>query len=270
MKFFYYREYITVFIKKVENIKKSKNKEPRAAGFIEHNEDVEKIKNRKWIIVSVFFSFTILSAMCALFIPGSKGLLDINVLFIYIFFIAIFFLGFRFKKAAGIPLLFLFIFCFLIIVLFFQTLTSFTGETEIAKLHVLKVKENEINMELVLPDNRYKMLKIKGEYFAPVVKVIIFEDFLVFFGAKTWYRFTGIMTFPKENESEILMPMESFNLEKEYGISRNIYQFIEEYEEFIPGIKSVQREVVQKKAKKLTSYSIRVQNDGGVIVEITE
>ena len=36
---------------------------------------------------------------------------------------------------------------------------------------------------------------MEGQYFAPIVKVVIFDDFFVFLGAKTWYRFEGMTSF---------------------------------------------------------------------------
>ena len=39
------------------------------------------------------------------------------------------------------------------------------------------------------------LLTMDGVYFAPIVKVVIFDDLLVFLGAKTWYRFEGMTSF---------------------------------------------------------------------------
>lgn len=242
----------------------------RVTRFVRADRYNEKLKTRKWVIVCSCFSLCIISAICTLLLPGSKELADIKYLFLFLFFAGISFIGLRFKKAFGIPVLFLFIFCFFIILLFFQSLTSFTGETEIAKVSMLSVQKNFMTMDLVFPDNRSEILELKGSSFAPVVKVIIFDDLLVFFGIKTWYRFVGIGTFEKENEKGIQPFADSYEFKRGPGISRAIYRFFEEYEERIPGIKSVQTEVSKKTAKEFSTYSILVQNDGGVIVEIVK
>ncbi|MBN2440907.1 MAG: hypothetical protein JXJ04_06165 [Spirochaetales bacterium] len=242
----------------------------RVTRFIKVKENLEKAKNRKWIEVCICFSFSILFAICSIIVPGARELVNINYLYVYLILAVISFLGFRFKKTCGIPFLFLTILCFILFLLFFQALTSFTGETEIAQLHVFRVKDNSTTMELILPDGSDNVLEMKGVYFAPVVKIIILDDLLVFFGGKTWYRFVGIITYPEEKESEILIPADKFELPAPPGIPFGLYKFVETYEHYIPGIKSAQQEVVQKKAVKMTSYSIKVQNDGGVIVEVME
>jgi len=155
---------------------------------------------------------------------------------------------------------------FLITVLFFQALNSYTGETEIAVVHVFSTKKNTIIMDLNLSDNRNEILEMKGAYFAPVVKVVVFHDLLVFFGVKTWYRFIGIVTYDTENGSEILSETDKFELQTGKDISGKLFGFFEKSDKYIPGIKSVQREITQKKAIERRSYSIRVQNDGGVEV----
>lgn len=242
----------------------------KATRAIKKQGNREKIKTGKWIMVCISFSISIIFAMCALMIPGSKEIADIKYLYLFLFCTIISFLGLRFKKAIGIPILFLFLSFFLVVLLFFQSLTSFTGETEIAKVSMLSVKKNVMTMELVLPDSRSSVLEMKGAYFAPVVKVIIFDDLLVFFGIKTWYRFVGIASFEKESEKEIMPMADSYELQEGPGISRKLYRLFEEYEAIIPGIKSVQKEIIEKQAKEFARYSIRVQNDGGVIVEVVK
>ncbi|MBN2535068.1 MAG: hypothetical protein JXB88_19460 [Spirochaetales bacterium] len=240
----------------------------RITYFIKRNKEREKHENRKWVMVCIFFSISIIFAMCALLFSVSKEIVHMKNLYLYLLIVVISFLGLRFKKAFGIPVLFLFIFCFLIMLLFFQSLTAFSGDTMIAEIHMLSVKEKFMTFELVFPDNSYRVLSMKGTYFAPVVKVIIFDDLLVFFGIKTWYRFAGITAFERDKEKEILSLTDTFKLHEKPGISKNLYNFFEEYEEYIPGVKSVQIEVTQKKAKEFTRYSISVQNDGGIIITI--
>ena len=52
-----------------------------------------------------------------------------------------------------------------------------------------------MRLELVPRGREPVLLTMKGTYFAPIVKVVIFDDLLVFLGARTWYRFEGMTSF---------------------------------------------------------------------------
>ena len=111
-----------------------------------------------------------------------------------------------------------------------------------------------------------------GSYFAPVVKVVIFDDYFVFLGSRTWYRFTGLTSFAvqkgeagqsfRQQDTDYYFPAPQ-------GISEKLWSFYERHEARIPGVKSVQVEMDLKKARELATYSLRIQNDGGLeIVEL--
>lgn len=226
----------------------------------------EKKRNMKWIFVCIYFSASIVFSVCAVFIPGPRKILDIRLLYFFLCASFVFFIAFRFKKAFGLPFMFLFLLSVFSVLLFLKAVTAFTGETEIARVNVLSLNDGRMKLEMVLPDEQTRLLDMEGEYFAPVVKVIIFDDLLVFLGSKTWYRFVGMSSYKKEKGNEILIQADRVQLIEKTGISEGVYSFYEEYEKNIPGLKSPQIEVIQKKAKVLGIYSIKVQNDGGVEV----
>jgi hypothetical protein len=119
---------------------------------------------------------------------------------------------------------------------------------------------------------------LNGSYFAPVVRVVIFDDYVVFLGAKTWYRFVGITSFDLERTDaaiEVRQRDRGYYFPSPSGLSAKLWDFYERYESRIPGVRSVQVEMDLKRVRdrprgrELSVYSLRIQNDGGLqIVEI--
>lgn len=252
---------------------------------IRAKDDKERDKriNRKWIMICIYLSAAIMLILAGFFIPGlEKFKENTAVLFTYFFILFIyFFLVFRFKKAIGLPSLLVFIILIVFILLFLQSITAFTGETEIAQIKVHYAKDNEMNLEIIKKGVSSNIIDMDGEYFAPVVEVVIFDDFLVFFGYKTWYRFIGLTSFAYEKNDQGIYTYKQQNtdyyFESPLGISNSLYNMIQENQEIIPGVKTVQVEIDLFKVfeesglepEKYHTYSIRVQNDGGVqIIEI--
>jgi hypothetical protein len=225
--------------------------------------------NRKWVMVCVYLSAMLLAGICALFVPGPRKILDIRYVYLFAVSVCLFFLALRFKKSFGIPFVFLFILLFIMIFLFLQVIIAYTGEIEIAKVMVLSAGNDEMKLEIIREGKPNDLLAMRGSHFAPVVKVVIFDDLLVFFGAKTWYRFEGIVSFRKEAGNPLLVPEDIHLFKRPDGISESLYEFVEYNDGKIPGIKSPQIEVIQKRARELELYSVRVQNDGGVEIIIS-
>ena len=101
----------------------------------------------------------------------------------------------RFRKALGIPVLVLLAASSVLLGLFFQSIRAFTGETEIASVRVISVASSSMRLEVSPRAGEPALLTMDGAYFAPIVKVVIFDDLLVFLGARTWYRFEGMTSF---------------------------------------------------------------------------
>jgi hypothetical protein len=239
----------------------------RLTRSIKKTGDPDRNKNRKLVAACILFSFSIASGLLALVIPGPKKILDIRFLYLFSGCTLFFFFFFRFRKAIMVPAILLLAVLTGMTFLFLQSITAFTGETEIARINVLAIKDAKMSLELIRPGNpQPQILEMEGNYFAPVAHVIIFDDLFVFLGAKTWYRFVGMSSFKLEQGQTIAVQKDIVSFQYANGISRALYEFAENNEKYIPIIKTAQTEVIQKKASELKSYTVRVENDGGVEV----
>jgi hypothetical protein len=231
--------------------------------------DPERAWTVKWVFFCLYLSASLALALGALFIGRGNGLRQIGALYFFLACALLFFLAFRFRKSAGALFLFLLLAVVLATLLFLQSLRAFTGETEIARLRVLSSRGDAMVLELLPAEGEPVVARLKGGYFAPLVRVVIFEDYFVFLGAKSWYRFEGLLSFESRLEggrSVLRQTDTAWYFPEAPGISERLYDWFEEHERQIPGVKTVQIEAVLKRARDLSSYSIRVQNDGGVEV----
>jgi hypothetical protein len=252
--------------------------------------------SRKWTMVSIYLSLAVIMAMGGVFIPGAEKVRDFKILYLFIAAAGLSFLVFRFKKAIGLPFALCISVLIILLLLFFRSLTAFTGETEIARVRVLSAQNERMKLEVILHDPYDRsdrsdrsdrkdrsdiihgepiLITLKGQYFAPIVKVIIFDDLYVFLGTKTWYRFLGMTSFRLEKTVDGLRFRQEDSdhyFERPIGVSEWVYDLFEKYEEKIPGIKTVQveidlkkvRETEEEKGDQLETFSIMIQNDGGV------
>jgi hypothetical protein len=161
---------------------------------------------------------------------------------------------------------------------FLQSLNAYTGETEIAQVRVLDVRDGRMKLEILPREGDSVIAELDGQYFAPVVRVVIFDDYAVFLGAKSWYRFEGITSFDLDtNGSETRMRQQNtdFYFPETSRMSSRLWDLYERYDARIPGVRTVQVEMDLKRVRdkprgrELTVYSLRIQNDGGLqIVEV--
>ncbi len=229
----------------------------------------ERARTWKWVFVCLYLSAAILLGLAAVLIPGPEKIRDVRLAYLAVGAAGVSFFALRFKKALGIPVILLAALLVMVTGLFLRSLQAFTGETEIATVRVIGATDSRMKLELIPEKGEAKMLDMEGGYFAPIVKVVIFDDSWVFLGAKTWYRFVGVTSFRAIREGDKTVFRQGntdFYFGNPSGIAEAVYSFFENNEKGIPGVKSVQIEVDMKKARELASYSIRVQNDGGVEV----
>ncbi len=231
----------------------------------------ERARSIKWTLVTVYLSIAIVFSLCAVFIPGPEKILDIRIVYLFSVVSVVFFLVLRFRKAIGAPLLILSFIAVLSLMLFLQAFSSFTGEREIASVRVLEAANDTMKLEVTRNERETVIVSLKGEYFAPIVKEVIFDDWYVFLGAKTWYRFEGVtaFSFVKEGSKRVLKQTDTgYYFPFPTGISERLYGYYEKYESYIPGVKTVQIDISAKRARKMATYSLLLQNDGGIqIVE---
>jgi hypothetical protein len=227
--------------------------------------DPDRARARKWVFVCVLLSIAVALGLCAVFVPGPSKILDIRLAWAAGVAALLAFAALRFKKALGIPVTVLLLAAVILLGLFLQSIRAFTGETEIASIRVISAQSASMRLELISRDREPAILTMDGVYFAPIVKVVIFDDFLVFLGAKTWYRFEGINSF----DEKLLAVKSTYRFPQPPGISERLWTLFEQYETRIPGVKTVQIELVTKRAREFATYGIRIQNDGGVEIVST-
>lgn len=237
------------------------------------NRNRDKGKTAKWIFVCIYLSMALGVALAGVLLCDPARIADIRLLIFFGALTFVFSFAFRFKKSVGILTVFMVLSLIGVVLLIVQSLNAFTGETLVATIGVLDVDEKNMTLELAFPGEEPVILDMAGEYFAPIVKVVIFDDYFVFLGEKTWYRFVGLTSFSLEKQQDgiTLRQMDSdYYLPQPRGISEILYSVFERHEDTIPGIKSVQIEIDAKRARSLRTYSILIQNDGGVQIVDTE
>ena len=143
-------------------------------------------------------------------------------------------------------------------------MVAYTGETEIGKIRVREAEEGVISFEFIDHAGKTTPLTMPGTILGAEVKEIIFNDFFVFFGAKTAYRFVGLKSAGLKPGSEMTEELRAYEFPKPHGIQESVYQFIQTNHEWIPGIKAVQVQVTYIQVKPDTTYSVMIQHDSGV------
>ena len=249
------------------------NRALRPAGYPRWRaSDPERAGTAKWMFFTLYLSLAVVTALGAVFVPGPKKILDIRLLYLFTGSTVFFFLVFRFKKTLGLLSVILAVALVVTMLLFLRSLNAFTGETEIGRVRVLDVQDGRMKLEILPEEGEGTITWMQGSYFAPVVKVVIFDDFVVFLGAKTWYRFEGITSFEMEKTQSgtVLRQQDSdYYFPSPPGMTAKLWNLYERYDARIPGVRTVQVEIDLKRARKLSVYSLRIQNDGGLqILEI--
>jgi hypothetical protein len=225
-----------------------------------HRKDPERAKTRKWILSCLWLSLAVVFGLLAVFVPGPAHILDPRLGWAAGIAAAVSFLALRFRKAAGLPVVVLLAALVVVTALFLQSIRAFTGETEIASLRTIGVDSASMRLELVPRGGQPVLLSMKGTSFSPIVRVVIFDDLLVFLGARTWYRFEGMTSF----DDTLRQQDSDFRFTRPDGISESLWKLFEKYDAQIPGVKTAQTEMIVKRAREFASYGIMVQNDGGV------
>ncbi len=245
--------------------------------------DSEGRKDRidKWVAVAILLSLAGVCGTIGFRGPEVPSDLDRNLAYATAFFAFLSFLVLRFKRAVGLPILGLSALAGGLLLLLLQSLVAFTGGTEIGEVTVLSNRDGVMKLEVRLGGQESTLIELDGEYFAPVVKVVIFDDYRVFLGRKTWYRFEGMTSFYLENEGGTTKFRQSgtdYYFPQPSGISEALFRIYEENEGRIPGVKSVQvdldlkrvRETEEQSALMPKVYSLMLQNDGGIQIVLKD
>lgn len=225
--------------------------------------DPEKTRERKGFAAVLGFTLSAILGLCAIFIPGPDKLQDAGALILFLVVTAVFFLVFRFRKAVGLPVLLLSGGLILALVLFFQAVTSFTGETEVARLRVRAADGTNMDFSLIDQAGNATPLRMPGTMLGAEMKEIIFDDVFVFLGAKTAYRFLGLKSAAVRPGGEMTQELRAYALPRPVGASEALYHFVEANSNWLPGVKTAQVQITYVTVRAGTEYAIRVQHDSG-------
>jgi hypothetical protein len=235
-----------------------------------HRRDPERAHARKWVAACVLASIAVVFGLLAVFVPGPERIANVGFAWAAGVAAVVSFCALRFRKSLGIPVLVLLIAVGAFLGLFLRSIHAFTGETEIATVRAIAVTADSMRLELAPRGALPVLLTMDGVYFAPIVKAVIFDDVLVFLGAKTWYRFEGMNSF----DESFTQVKTVYRFPGPFGVSERLWAFFEKNERRVPGVKTVQVGMDAKRPaaprlddvqpKEFATYSIRVQNDGGV------
>jgi hypothetical protein len=241
----------------------------RLLRWVKRSDDPARAGAHKRSTVLLLLMLAFFSLLCAVFVPGVGRFLQdpMGLLLFYLIASGIFFLALRFKKLFGIPFAVLFILLVIAVFLFLQAVVAFTGETEIARVKVDTIRNNIIKYELMPAVGEPETVVTEGVNFAPQVELIIFNDFFVFLGAKTWYRFDAMLSYNPAKSSATEVSFNRHPLSRPQGLSEDVFAFFMQHRDAIPGIKTIQGQITYPlKVTQGRTYSITVQNDGGVEV----
>jgi hypothetical protein len=239
----------------------------RATARTRQRRNPERARTAKWAMFCIYLSLGIILGVVAVFVSGPGGIADPRLGVIAGVMAALAFCATRFKKALGIPIVVLAIACVVLVGLFLHSIKAFTGETTIAAVRVISAENATMRLELIPRDREPVLLTMEGDYFAPIVKVVIFNDLLVFLGAKTWYRFEGMTSFKQDSGNRFRQGSTDFYFHRSPGITEDLWHLFEANEKRIPGVETVQVEMVLKKpVREFATYDIVVRNNGGVEV----
>jgi hypothetical protein len=243
----------------------SRRARPRYLG-----DEPDRARTSKWLFFSLYLSLAVVAALAAVFVPGPTDLLRPRYLYFSAACAVLFFLAFRFRRSMGTVTLLLLLALALTAGLFVRSLTAFTGETEIGRVRVLSARGGRMNLEILPARGEPVIREMAGSYFAPVVKVVIFDDLYVFLGARSWYRFEGFTSYAlqKTDKGQSFRQQDTdYYFPEAEGISQRLWELFERNEKSIPGVRSAQVEIDLKRARELATYSLRLQNDGGLQIE---
>ena len=224
-----------------------------------------RARSRKWSAVAAFAALGLVAGLLAVFLPGPQAILHVRWLYLFGSVVVLAFLGFRFKRSAGVLMAVVVVALAVAIVGLISSVRALTGERELATVRALSVEE-EMVLEVQLPERSPEVFRIAGTHFAPVVKVVIFDDVLVVLGARSWFRFEGVRGFTTRAADGSFAPQQVGDMhpvEASGGVAQWLWELAERNEWFW-GIKSAQIEVDLKRARALQTYRLLLQNDGGL------
>ena len=147
------------------------------------------------------------------------------------------------------------------------TLKAFTGKTAVVEVTVSNVRQEtagRVSTLLVrnVDKGTQETYEVCGSKWGISASVALMEDWLIFFGGKTYYRLNSIVgvdggTIRRQDFHDFSQPA-----------WEELWDHLERNEGTIPGIRAVYEDIVLKTPVPGRTYRIFVDNDGAVVPEL--
>ncbi len=228
----------------------------------------QKIRSRKIIFFSVFMSAAVAAAALGIFVPGPEKIVNIKLLFFFGALVLIFFAAVRFPRSIGIPFAFLCLLLAAFVSLLLQPWHPLRETQMIGKFRVLSRQQDSITVEYIdfgsgEIEGNEEFFTLQGPAFAPLVDVLILDDYYVFTGRRYSWRFAGMKAYSGAAADGQYAPAGPPVLVKEEpGIAFNLSRLLQAREDSLPGITIQRSETVVRRYLLLKTYSLILEPGG--------
>jgi hypothetical protein len=163
----------------------------------------EKAKLAKWTMFSLYLSAAVILAICAAFIPSSvcsqprrlrvdTTFLDVRLLYLALGAAAVGLLALRFKRAAGLPMLFIVVVGAVAIPAVKYPWSALSADTPVAELRVLSAVDGKRSIEFTPSGGDTYFFELPGTGVAVGAMVLHTSDYYFFVERPAMYRLTHI------------------------------------------------------------------------------
>lgn len=154
--------------------------------------------------------------------------------------------------------------CVVLFTLFLWTWHAFTGKTPILEVMVKNVKEEQgqiIYLQVKdIKKKTEKIFSVRGDKWGISANVVLFENWVIFLGGKTFYRLNHVVGMGEERIDKQAL---------DEG-SQKLWQEFEKSEAKLPGVRAVYEDMCLKQPMEGRLYTIYVENDGALVPELQE
>ncbi|HNT29424.1 MAG TPA: hypothetical protein PKL83_00550 [bacterium] len=206
-----------------------------------------------------------IALLFALLTGGSGTLLSHWHLLVLGCLIAFLFFRFRWWAVGAVGLLLLL--SFFLAGLLFWTLHVFTGKTAVLEV---KVRSEETRgrdeaqytrISLIVKDlekGTENIYYVNGDKWGISANVVLFDDWVVFLGGKTYYRLNAIV-----GATDTTLDMHAID-----EFSQPLWEELETNETSLPGVRAIYEDIVLKSPVVGREYVIYIDNDGALVPEV--
>jgi hypothetical protein len=163
----------------------------------------DRVRNWKWIMFSLYLSTGVILAFCAAFIPSSlctaprrlrvdPAFLDLRILYLAAGTAAAGFLSLRFKRAAGLPLLFIVVVGVAAIPAIKYPWRRINPDAPVAELRVLSIVDGKRSIEFTPDHGDTYFFELPSNGITVEVAVLRTSDYYFFVDRPVMYRLKSI------------------------------------------------------------------------------